>query len=207
MGPGRGVSPNSTLASGLREAKKTATREALRTAAVRLFLEKGFDEVSVDEVAAAAGVSRSTFFRYFTTKESVVFEEGDVSGRRFVEFLENRPPDESPIEAFEQALLDLTRSTSPDDRKENARLLEQLLEQDPRLHARRAAEIERWTLEIAETFARRGGRRSTWLEDRLAAGVCIRVTEELGREWRDVQGGLLAEEAIKIAFGALRALV
>ncbi|MFJ8312229.1 MULTISPECIES: TetR/AcrR family transcriptional regulator [unclassified Streptomyces] len=58
--------------AGLRERKKRQTYEAVSEAAIALFLERGFDKVSVAEVAAAAGVSKPTLFRYFPTKEDLV---------------------------------------------------------------------------------------------------------------------------------------
>jgi AcrR family transcriptional regulator len=63
--------------AGLRERKKAATRLAIREAGMRLFTEQGFAGTTVDEIAAAAGVSRATVFTYFQTKEEIVF--GDAS--------------------------------------------------------------------------------------------------------------------------------
>lgn len=62
-----------TKQSGRRETKKRATFDALLTTAIELFDQKGYDNVSVDEIALAAGVSRRTFFRYFDSKDEVVF--------------------------------------------------------------------------------------------------------------------------------------
>ena len=61
--------------SGRRERKKAATREALADAALRLFLERGFDQVSVKAIADAADVSVSTLFKHFASKEALVFDE------------------------------------------------------------------------------------------------------------------------------------
>ncbi len=61
------------MSKNLRERKKLKTRQALIDAATTLFLDKGFDATTADEIAEAAEISRSTFFRYFKTKEAVVF--------------------------------------------------------------------------------------------------------------------------------------
>ncbi|HWO62981.1 MAG TPA: helix-turn-helix domain-containing protein, partial [Umezawaea sp.] len=61
--------------AGRRERKKAATRQALADAALRLFLERGFDAVGVREIADAADVATTTLFKYFPTKESLVFDE------------------------------------------------------------------------------------------------------------------------------------
>ncbi len=58
--------------TGLRERKKEATTERLREVALALVAERGFDAVSIDDIAAAADVSKTTFYRYFETKEDVV---------------------------------------------------------------------------------------------------------------------------------------
>src|SRR5262245_871773 len=61
------------MAVGQRERRRQRTEDSLREAALRLFSERGYDETSVDEVADAAGVGRRTFFRYFTSKEDLLF--------------------------------------------------------------------------------------------------------------------------------------
>ncbi|HEX4226357.1 MAG TPA: TetR family transcriptional regulator [Pseudonocardiaceae bacterium] len=68
------MTENAELDTGLRERKRLRTHRAISDAAIRLFLERGFDQVSVAEVAAAAEVSKPTLFKYFPTKEDLVVE-------------------------------------------------------------------------------------------------------------------------------------
>src|ERR1700685_2769490 len=76
---------------GLRERKKARTRAALREHALRLFGEQGYHATTVEQIAAAAEVSPSTFFRYFPTKEDLVLQ--DDMDTRMIEALEQQPPD------------------------------------------------------------------------------------------------------------------
>ncbi|MBI2395635.1 MAG: TetR family transcriptional regulator [Deltaproteobacteria bacterium] len=91
---------------GLRDRKKVRVRAALVDAATALFLARGFDAVTVDEIAAAADVSRRTFFRYFPTKEAVVFARRDEQLALFRERLA-ASGDAAPFDALRGALLAL----------------------------------------------------------------------------------------------------
>jgi AcrR family transcriptional regulator len=85
---------------GLRERKKTQTREAIVNAALDLFERNGYDATTVEEIAEAADVSPRTFFRYFDTKLDTVMTHKDAGqDTDFGELLWARPPDEGPIEA------------------------------------------------------------------------------------------------------------
>lgn len=79
---------------GLRERKKRAARSAIQAAALRLFLERGYDAVSVEQIAAAADVSRTTFFNYFPTKASVITEPDEQVLGALHHACEQRPDDE-----------------------------------------------------------------------------------------------------------------
>jgi AcrR family transcriptional regulator len=168
----------------LRERKKAATQALLRTSALRLFKERGFAAVSVDAIAAEADVSRSTFFRYFGSKEAVLFNDLDESGDVFLAELRSRPLAETPWQAFEEALvatsLDVGSRQTPDERW----VVNDLLYNDTALTGRRLKELARWSDLIADVFATRAGRSEAESEDRLAAATCISVSEEVGRMWR-----------------------
>ena len=77
---------------GLRERKKRETREAIANAAMRLFLEHGYEDVTVAEVAQAADVSEKTVFNHFPTKEDLVFARGDDRLQARADAIRNRMP-------------------------------------------------------------------------------------------------------------------
>jgi AcrR family transcriptional regulator len=88
--------------TGLRERKKNQTRQHIADTAVRLFAARGFDAVTVDEVAQAAEVSKKTVFNYFATKEDLVFSHLDERQAALVTLVRERPPDVSLVEAFRE---------------------------------------------------------------------------------------------------------
>ena len=90
---------------GLRERKKRQTREAIAQAAMRLFLARGFDDVTVAEVARAADVSEKTVFNYFPAKEDLVLHGGDERRAALIEAIRTRPPGTSIVEPFRAATL------------------------------------------------------------------------------------------------------
>ncbi len=78
---------------------------ALSTAAQELFLSRGFERTTVEQIARAAGVSRRTFFRYYESKEDVLVERSDRLGERLYDELAQRPRDEAPLLAIRNALV------------------------------------------------------------------------------------------------------
>jgi AcrR family transcriptional regulator len=85
---------------GLRERKKRAAREGIAATARRLFAERGFDNVTVAEIAAAADVSEKTVFNYFPTKEDLAFAGREDGIMRLVADITARPPNASVLEVF-----------------------------------------------------------------------------------------------------------
>jgi AcrR family transcriptional regulator len=85
-----------------RARKKAATKQSIQEHALRLFVEKGYDATTVEEIAAAAGVSHMTFFRYFPRKEEVV--EYDEYDPLIEELIARRPTHEGPLTALHAAI-------------------------------------------------------------------------------------------------------
>ena len=88
----------------LAERKRQLVRDELTEAALKLLAFQGFDETTIDQMAAAAGVSRRTFFRYFQSKEDVIIEFLSDHGRQLSQILSARPAAEPPAVALQNTL-------------------------------------------------------------------------------------------------------
>jgi len=86
--------------SDLRSRKRLATRQGISNAATRLFLERGFDQVTVDEIAAAADVGRMTVFNHFPRKEDLFFDRDEEARETLRDAMRRRDPRVAPIETL-----------------------------------------------------------------------------------------------------------
>lgn len=91
--------------SGLREQKQSRVRRQIFEAALDLFTRKGYEATSVEEIAAAAGVSRATYFNHFGTKEGVLRYFGEEMMARLLETAARVPPDATPLDRIRALLL------------------------------------------------------------------------------------------------------
>ncbi|HEY0687572.1 MAG TPA: TetR family transcriptional regulator [Kribbella sp.] len=98
---------------GLRDRKKLETWRAINIAAAELFLERGFEAVSIADIAAAANISPSTFFNYFTTKEAVVFDPDPADSSTVRDLLDARPDGEPLWDSLREALLGYLKALGP----------------------------------------------------------------------------------------------
>ncbi len=99
----------------LRERKKLKTRRSLQEHALRLFKEQGYDGTTVEQIAEAAEISPSTFFRYFPTKEDVVLT--DEYDPLIIEALREQPPELPPVEAVRNVMRAIVGAMMADDRQ------------------------------------------------------------------------------------------
>jgi AcrR family transcriptional regulator len=88
-----------------RERKKAATRQAIADAALRLFLDRGYDHVSIKEIAETADVSTATVFKHFTGKEALVFDQEESTDARLVAAVRERPAGRSVLDALREHVL------------------------------------------------------------------------------------------------------
>lgn len=106
-------SPDQPPKPGLRERKKVRTRSDIQHAALRLFREKGYENTTVSEIAEAAEVSESTFFRYFGSKEALVFQ--DDFDDAMIEAFERQPPELPPLRAMRSAIREGFAEITPEE--------------------------------------------------------------------------------------------
>ncbi len=156
----------------LRERKKARTRASIREHALRLFREKGYDDTTVEQIAAAAEVSPSTFFRYFPTKEDVVLRD-DFDDRMFEAF-ERQPPSLTPIAALRAAIREAIATLTSEEWAE-FRETTALGLSVPEIRARMLDEMIRTMNVSAGALAKRTGRPPDDLAVRTYAGAVFGV--------------------------------
>ncbi|MFJ4595003.1 TetR/AcrR family transcriptional regulator [Kitasatospora sp. NPDC088861] len=103
-----------TVPPGRRERKKAATREKIADAALRLFLERGYDAVGIRDVAAEADVAVTTLFSHFASKEALVFERDDDFEQRLTRAATTRAPHEPLVPALRHEIHALVRHCTAD---------------------------------------------------------------------------------------------
>jgi AcrR family transcriptional regulator len=140
---------------GLRERRKQLTAAELEAAAYRLFGEKGFDAVTVDDIAVEADVSRRTFFRYFASKEDVLLADHFLQLARLREAMTARPADEPIVTALRNALMSMT--VDFEERKDMVILRGRLMRDTPSLQARSLVHQKLWEDAMQEMVADRLG--------------------------------------------------
>jgi AcrR family transcriptional regulator len=166
----------------LRDRTTRAVRSEVSAVAMRLFLEQGFDNTTVDQIAAEAGLSRTSFFRYFPTKEDVVLGNLDERGQQVRDALAARPAGESAWQALRQAfnLLVDEIAASPQRGLSMARMLNDT----PSLKARHLGKQLNWHDRLVPEIAHRLGVANDAYDPRpralvAAALACLNVAVDV----------------------------
>jgi AcrR family transcriptional regulator len=201
--------PHPPVASGtspldLRTRNRDRNRKEVADVALALFLERGFDDVTVDEIAAAAGISRRTFFRYFDSKEGVVlpFEEERLEVLRGV--LTRRPPGEPIFVGLRRALVSIVALETVAERAEMLARLRIIMEH-PSLHARSLEQQSVMECAVREVIAEHlGVDPETDLAARVVAGTTMAAVRASVEVWHATGG---REELATLIAQALDVLV
>jgi AcrR family transcriptional regulator len=143
------------VADSLQDKRRRFVANEIARTALRLFAEKGFDEVTIDEIAAEAGMSSRTFFRYYATKEDVVLQYQRRTQERLLSALGRRPAEEGPVTALREAYL-ATSTVAPEDR-ERVRMQSRFTADSRTLGVRSHGDRALDELKVAELLAERMG--------------------------------------------------
>ena len=174
--------------SGLRERKKAKTHAAIQEHALRLFREQGYEATTVEQIAAAADVSQSTFFRYFPSKEDVVLHDA-FDPILFASFGE-QPAELTPIQALRASMAEVFGALTPEELALE-RQREELILSVPELRARMLDDLAATIREVAVVLAERVGRSPDELPVRafagavIGAGIAVWLTSAEGIETTD----------------------
>jgi AcrR family transcriptional regulator len=141
------------VAQGLRERKKERTRRDLAEAALALFRDKGFERTTVEEIAAACEVSSRTFFRYFESKDDVLFAGTLEQEAALLAALDARPADEPPLQSLQHAFVAIARGVEQE--RERSVAVHQIVAETPALRGRLVDSIASWEVSVVEALARR----------------------------------------------------
>ncbi len=160
------------LPTGLRERKKVKTRLAIREHAMALFKDQGYDKTTVEQIAAAAEVSPSTFFRYFPSKEEVVLQD-DYDALLIAAF-HAQEVGVPPLQALRNAISEVFLSMPEGQQAQEAERI-RLMTEVPELWARMLAQVSEMIQMLAEAVAERVGRQSDDFEVRTFAGALVGV--------------------------------
>lgn len=155
---------------GLRERKKARTKAAIQQHALRLFQQQGYAETTVDQIAAAAEVSPSTFFRYFPTKEETVLT--DLIDVETFEQMVSAPAEMTPLEALGFAIRE-TFGRLSDEKLQLELTRNRLIQNVPELRRGQLAEVSRPLGLMAKAVATRVGRSADDPDVRLYAGAIV----------------------------------
>jgi AcrR family transcriptional regulator len=168
-------------APGLRERKKQLTRQRIAETARRLFGERGFERVTIAEIARAADVSEQTVFNYFPTKEDLVFWRLGAFEDALLAAVRERPPGQSALEGFRGFLMTqrgLLGRSDPDARAELAALTRVIVE-SPALRAREQQILAGYTESLAELLAEETGADADDVAPLVAANALVAIHRAL----------------------------
>ncbi len=141
----------------VRERTRRAVREELTQLAQSMFVEKGYDETTIDDLAAAAGMSRRTFFRYFTSKEELVVGKYEVLGERLAEDLASRPADEPIWTSMRHVFGHVVEYFESEARSATTIAMENIVRDHPSLNASYLDRVSRIQERVLEQARARAG--------------------------------------------------
>ena len=198
--------PSTSPPLGLRERKKIKLRRSVQSEALRLFAEQGYEDTTVEQIADAADISTTTFYRYFPTKEDVVLD--DDYDPILEQIIGGGDDTEPLVTTVRKAIAAVAAAVEEDRAAALARL--KLLATVPALKARQGAEGRKSVEFYIGMFADRSGRPPGDYQLRITTAAFIAAQLEAARCWADADGaeplGRLMDDAVTLIEPLIAAL-
>jgi AcrR family transcriptional regulator len=188
------VEANAPGGANRRERNKQRTREAIETTALELYSAQGFDQTTVDQIADAADVSLRTFFRYFRSKEQVLFDHEVEVVDRFRQLIAEQDPTLPSLEAVRRAYRQLAASTTDLDDDEHRRFVSIFLESST-LRGRSGQMLNAWERAVEDGLRQRDGAFD--LDPGLVATIVGGVLKWGTRQWMKAPDTRLSSFALQ----------
>jgi AcrR family transcriptional regulator len=185
-----------------RSVRRSRVKREIALAALQLFRQRGYESVTVNEIAESVGLSRRSFFRYFDAKEDLVFEWMTEQGEFLLSVIQGRPSNETAWQSMRATLLELAEQH--DAHADLAHYRTQLIFDTPSLSGRFHEEHARWEGRFVDALMR-GRERSAEkaYELRVQVAVCITSFVVAVRNWLDAPGLGSLRTRVIAAFAAV----
>lgn len=185
---------------GLRDRARRAVRAEVEAIGFDLFSTRGFEKTTVDQIAKAAGMSRTSFFRYFPAKEDVVLWRWDEHGAQLADALGRRPQVEDPWESLRWVFLDFAKDAPKLE-------LAYLIDETPELKKRQLEKQAAWLDLLVPEVARRRGAERDDLRDpgpRAVVAAALGCLNAATQAWAASRGELSLADLVHQAMHAVR---
>lgn len=167
---------------GLRERKRRETLQRITDAGMRLFIERGIDATTIDQIATAAGISRRTFFYYFTSKDEILLSLQSGMGEMIVAAVRAAPRDKRPLDAVRDALVRICGTIPAADMIAIDRLMRASAAVQARKQASYVQHEQHLFAALRERWPQPGRETALRLVAMLAIGAVRLATDTLSRE-------------------------
>jgi AcrR family transcriptional regulator len=185
---------------GLRAATRDAVRRQLSQIAMDLFVEHGFDAVTIEQIADTAGISARSVHRYFPAKEDLVIDSPEAYGRFVAQALEERPKDEGVMTSLYLSYAALMGSREQDRRDKVGMYL---LSRSPSLRARNIEKHERWSELLTPIVSQRLGGTDVGVRARALVQSSLTAFTLALTTWGDPDETRSVQELLRVTFSDL----
>ena len=185
---------------GLRERKKQRTYEELQRVALELFAARGFDQVTIEDICADAEVSKTTFYRYFDSKEDVLLGSMHEKLAEMAAALAQRPATESAIVAVRNAFLEVAAEYQ--NQRAQRLAVNRIVRTTPSLAARNLEQQTAWENLLREFFGERDGAATPTLSHSVRAAKVLAALRTAMEYWlangADTDLPTVVDEALRV---------